>query len=159
MNIRPITETDWQSVVAIQVLAYRDDLQESALALRAKALISPSVCRVVDDQRGQVLAYCLSHAWPCYEAPSLHSTEHQVISEPNLFLHDLALHPSATGKGLARQLFGEVLSAAKQQGFTTMSLVAVQDSALFWQKFGFQTMDYRLPASYGAGAQFMMLTL
>jgi predicted N-acetyltransferase YhbS len=54
-----------------------------------------------------------------------------------LYIHDLAVHPLHRGKGLGRSMVFEAKKIARNSGFAFMSLVAVQGSSDFWQRFNF----------------------
>ncbi len=157
-QVRAVQDTDWPAIVAIQAQAYAPELLESEAALRAKAQMLPNLCSVLEDAEG-VRAYCLAHAWSAASAPSLHATSHQRIDGDNIFLHDLALQPSCRGLGYARLLLEDILAQARAANFRSFTLVAVQNSAPFWSRFGFVADERSLPASYGEGAVFMSLRL
>ena len=156
--IRPIETQDWAAIMRVQSLAYPADFLESEAALRAKQLIEPHVCRVLEIDQ-QVNAYCLAHAWLAGVVPSLHSTHSGDCESPNLFIHDMAIAPAVAGRGYARQLFNHIRTGAITAGFQSISLVAVQQSAPFWEKQGFSRTTIAIPESYGEDACYMTQAL
>ena len=71
--------------------------------------------------------------------------------------------PEARGSGAAEAIVTTLIEEARQSGISTISLVAVNGSEVFWQKYGFQPAHNEDIAakmrSYGASARFMRLTL
>jgi predicted N-acetyltransferase YhbS len=59
-----------------------------------------------------------------------------------LSLHDLAVAPEARGHGVARTLFAAVHALARERGFASVSLVAVQGSDPFWARLGFRAVEH-----------------
>lgn len=175
MTIRGLMAQDWPAILNIQNACYAPFMLESLAALQAKSLIQPNICCVADDASSNTAtphisvkasshialkAYCLTHAWPQHILPSLHSRHVASINSSNLFLHDLAVHPSAQGQGLATKMFTHVSDQAIVRGFRSITLVAVQGSAPFWAAQGFEPMgELLVPASYGEDAQAMMCEL
>jgi N-acetylglutamate synthase-like GNAT family acetyltransferase len=79
-----------------------------------------------------------------------------------LYLHDLAVAPGARKTGAARALVEAFLTQLRYLGLERASLVAVQNSAPYWQRYGFRAVppsDALKPklASYGVDVQYMML--
>lgn len=152
--VRHIEESDWAAILRIQSLAYPADFLESESALRAKQRTEPDLCYLLETEDG-IHAYCLAQAWLPRQAPSLHSTSFESCASTNVFLHDMAIDPGATGRGYARTLFDNLVANALAAGLTSMSLVAVQGSVPFWTRLGLCTTPLTLPDSYGNDACFM----
>lgn len=153
--IRSIKDQDWPGIMHLQSLAYPADFLESEATLRAKQLMGPAFCQVLELNE-TIHAYCLAHPWPAGQAPSLFSSLVEPCHSDNLFLHDMAIKPQFSGRGYARQLFEQLLATARTTGMTSISLAAVQGSSPFWTHLGFSvSTDYQLPASYGDRALFM----
>ncbi len=77
-----------------------------------------------------------------------------------LYIHDLALLPSAFGGGHARIIIDRLTKAARDAGFARLALVAVNASTPFWATRGFapaaesDVMRAKL-ATYGDDARYM----
>lgn len=175
--VRPVASGDWDDILAIQRAAYGDGLLESGAVLRSKAAAGPETSLLAVEAAGkiagesagasaggaapgQALAYLLAHPWPLDDWPPLGSLTPPCIKSANLQLHDLAVHPRAKGRGLARRLLAHLLEAARAGGYRTVSLVAVQGAAGFWQRQGFTPVG-PAPAEkgYDAGAMLMRRTV
>ncbi|WP_412779352.1 GNAT family N-acetyltransferase [Photobacterium kishitanii] len=71
----------------------------------------------------------------------------------HLHLHDLAIIPTEQGQGIPKLLIDHLFSVLNTMNYQSVSLISVQDSAKFWQKYGF-IIDNSLsaPTSYGDSA-------
>ena len=75
-------------------------------------------------------------------------------------LHDIALLPQARGTGAAKAVIALLADRAMASGLPNLSLIAVNDSASFWQRHGFAVtpdpaLDKKL-RSYDESARFMV---
>lgn len=139
--------------------AYPEDDAVFAERLR----LYPAGCRVLEGEHGLV-AYVISHPWQHLQPPSLNALLGALPPEPSTFyIHDLALAPEAQGTGAGAGIVGLLADHASASGLSSMSLIAVNGSAGFWQRQGFQAVqDRRLDAklrSYGDDARYMVRTL
>lgn len=153
---RPMQAADAAAVLAVQQAAYPPSHHESWAVLGRKLALWPTGCWVLEDEEG-LLAYLFSHPGRLDAPPLLHA-DLQLPERPDAYaIHDLALHPRAQGRGLARLLVAQAEMQAQQAGLPAMSLVAVQGSAAFWSRFGFALARPAPPqlASYGGAAVFM----
>jgi GNAT superfamily N-acetyltransferase len=134
--------------------AYPEDDAVFAERLR----LYPAGCRVLARGDG-VAAYVLSHPWHG-APPALNSLLGGLPARPSTFyIHDLALAPEARGTGAGSEIVAWLISHAREIGAPGLSLIAVNDSAEFWRRHGFEArhdplLDRKLD-SYGAGAQVM----
>ncbi len=160
-------ESDWHSILRIQAEVYYAIVPESEFVMRSKANCLPETCFVASDSDEQVLGYCLAYPYLPGQTPALgvqlargKNPHSQATSTANLFLHDLAVDKSAGGRGIAQSLFQHVTVAARSLGFSSMSLVAIQQASGFWSKLGFSPV-YNTPmdSSYATDAQFMSRNL
>jgi GNAT superfamily N-acetyltransferase len=108
--------------------------------------------------------YILSHPWRFGQPPALNSTLGRIPKDPDTYyIHDIALLPAAQGQGSAGLILEQLGGLARSLGLKTLSLVAVNNSAAFWEKRGFRTVgDEGLTqklASYDSDARFMVLSL
>lgn len=122
----------------------------------------PDGCRVLvhgDD----IAAYVVSHPWHG-EPPALNTLLGALPAAPSTFyIHDLALAPEVRGLGAGAEIVSWLAAHAEEIGMPSLSLIAVNGSAKFWRRHGFEArqdpaLDRKL-RSYGAGAQFMTRSL
>lgn len=163
--VRPMRRPDLPSVVEIQHQCYAPAFHEPMAAFESKWAAAPETCWVA-QYLGQVCAYLVCLPVQDQALPALHAPAFERSAQPNwLYLHDLAIGPAARGTGLASQLISLALNQAHDMGLTQAGLIAVQDSASFWRKFGFveDASGHLIPpdklASFGAGALFMRQAL
>ncbi|GGO68371.1 GNAT family N-acetyltransferase [Bowmanella pacifica] len=156
VNICHISPSHWPDILRIQDAVYHDVEPESLTVLKSKWQASPDTCLVGLDKHNQVVGYLLSHPWPVGKLPKLHHAVESVNTD-NLYLHDLAVCPSARGEGVAAKLLAHLQQKSQSGGFNSISLVAVQNADGFWQKQGFsQHTKAQLCDSYGDNAQPML---
>ncbi|EIJ42912.1 acetyltransferase [Beggiatoa alba B18LD] len=155
MIVREITIHDWQAILQIQADAYFEIQPESVTVLQSKWKLSQSTCVVVEEQQ-RILAYCLAHPWSDNSAPPLFHELTHIPQQAGLFIHDLAIHSSARGRGIGRLIFNYLHQQANRHHLQFFSLVAIQDATHFWQKLGFQVapLDKSLH-SYGKNPVYM----
>ena len=155
---RPMTRDDLAAVLAIADQVHADFPEDLAVFAERQRLYSAGA--YILESQGEVRGYLLSHPWHSGDPPALNSL---LGSLPELadtfYIHDLALLPSERGTGMAGTIIQQIAAHAKEQGFATISLVAVNDSNSFWQRFGFsadETPEGLWRArSYGEGARLM----
>lgn len=116
------------------------------------------------EREGDVRGYLLSHPWHCGKPPALNSLLGGIPADADrYYLHDLALLPSEWGSGMAGEIIARIIAHASTEGFPAISLIAVNGSIPFWQRFGFvaddsaQAREYT--RSYDADARLMVCTL
>ncbi|MDO5086930.1 MAG: GNAT family N-acetyltransferase [Comamonadaceae bacterium] len=161
LHIALLTPDDMPAVMHIQARCYQAIEPESLLSMNAKRLASPATCLGAWRQR-ELLGYLLAVPvrWPLL--PTLNSPSCTVPPDADtLYLHDLALLPGARGSGAGGRLVRQALAAGEALGLHGAALIAIQQSAAYWQGQGFvpapppdAAMRGKL-ASYGAGAQLM----
>jgi len=149
----------------VSVLAARihPDYPEDDAVFAERLRLYPLGCRVLEGEEG-LLAYVVSHPWHHLEPPSLNALLGALPSRPSTFyIHDLALAPEARGTRAAGLVVDELADHARKAGLPTMSLIAVNGSAGFWRRHGFEAvqnplLDSKL-RSYGDDARFLARTL
>ncbi|SMY38255.1 GNAT family N-acetyltransferase [Photobacterium andalusiense] len=152
MKLSPITSSHWYQIERIQQLAYGDDYCESMAVLKTKIAISPQTCFVCLDDEHQVVGYLISHPCDKKSLPQLNQAT-QDINSTHLHLHDLAITPASQGQGLPSLLINHLFVTLKTMDYQSTSLISVQNSAPFWQKFDFITDNsLKVPISYGSNA-------
>lgn len=115
-------------------------------------------------QSGSVNGYVISHPWRDGDPPALNTLLSKLPAAPTTYyIHDLALLPDARRSGAANAIVVALLDHARQENFTTVTLVAVNNSGRFWRKHGFEVVHDEALAgkitSYGEGARAMRATL
>lgn len=159
--VRPMQADDMDDILLVQAACYGGDIPESALSLHAKLAASPLSCFVA-TMNDELIAYLISLPWISSAPPALNAPVCELPSHPDcLYLHDLSVHPFARGSGVARALIDCFFARCAQWQMRRTCLVAVQNSAPYWQRFGFQTvaitptLQNKLD-SYPSGAEFLI---
>lgn len=161
LHIALLTPDDMPTVMYIQARCYQAIEPESLLSMSAKRLASPTTCLGAWRQRA-LLGYLLAVPvrWP--QLPALNSPSCTVPPDADtLYLHDLALLPGARGSGAGGRLVRQALAAGQAMGLQGAALIAIQQSAAYWQGQGFtaapppDAATRAKLASYGTGAQLM----
>jgi len=154
-----------QDLVEVQVLAdaihviHPEDFQ----VLAERQRLYPQGCHMLVEA-GQAIGYALTHPWRYAEPPPLNGLLGEIPSSATTYyVHDVALLPQARGRGHAEGMTDWLVSHARNAGFHTLSLVAVNKSQAFWEKVGFRVIT--VPglaaklASYGPDAVLMVRDL
>lgn len=160
--VRTALEVDIPAILAIQALSYPPTLQESAASFKTKLAASPSTCFVAVSG-SDMLGYLITLPCTRETLPLLDSRTFVVPQTPDtLYIHDLAVAPRFRGRGIPEELLAQSLQRAAALHLQTACLLAVQGTALFWQKkHGFQAPstlsgELRIKVrSYGEDAVFM----
>jgi predicted N-acetyltransferase YhbS len=162
MEIRTMAEADIPAVLEIQAVCYTEVTPESDASLHAKLRASQSTCFIASLE-GDVVGYLISLPWECSNPPALNATTCRLPRAPDcLYLHDLAVVPGARKSGAARALVEACLTQMTILGLDRASLVAVQNSAPYWERYGFRAVPPSAPlqaklATYGTGVAYMVL--
>ncbi|PKO88707.1 MAG: GNAT family N-acetyltransferase [Betaproteobacteria bacterium HGW-Betaproteobacteria-12] len=158
--VRPMAESDIAAVLAIQAVCYTAIVPESADSLLAKRRASPGTC-LIATCAGEAVGYLIALPWQCASPPLLNAPTCRLPRQPDcLYLHDLAVSASARASGAGRALVEAFLHKLQELDLGRASLVAIQDSAAYWARYGFRAVPASGPlqaklASYGAGVQYM----
>jgi GNAT superfamily N-acetyltransferase len=158
VRIRHITDTDWDTIVALESRAYTAlGLSEGRAALRSRADASPGTCFVL-DVGSRPAGYLLALPYPSFGYPDLARTETPALpvrSARNLHLHDIVVTERLRGRGLGQRLLNHLTLTACSRGFERISLIAVGHSEPFWSARGFTPHPGISPGGYGANAVYM----
>ena len=131
---------DLPAVLDIQAACYTALVPESRQSLHAKLRASPSTCLVASIS-DETVGYLIALPWESSSPPALNTAECRLPSSPDcLHLHDLAVTPAARKLGAGRMLVQAFLARLEASGLGGASLVAVQDSAPYWERFGFRAV-------------------
>lgn len=161
VQIRHITEADWDGIVAMESRAYTGlGLSEGRAALRSRAGVSPSTCFVLDVGSGPA-GYLLALPYPAFRYPDLERAEEAVLpphpgpASRNLHLHDIVITEDLRGRGLAQRLLHHLTLTARARGYERISLIAIDRIDTFWSARGFTAHPGISPGGYGTNAVYM----
>lgn len=159
---RQMQPADLPAVNALAALIHPSYPEEAAV-FAERLRLYPRGCRVL-ERDGELAAYVVSHPWVDRAPPPLNTLLGELPAKPTTYyLHDLALLPEARGSGAAVEVVTSLAEQARVERLPSLSLIAVNGSAGFWRRQGFEAVPDGLPAeklrSYGDDAQFMIRTL
>src|SRR5690606_2413851 len=127
-------------VLRIQDACYTDIVPESAASMLAKLRATPATCFVAQGPAG-VAGYLVAVPVAYPGLPALAAPTLSVPAQPDaLYLHDLALPASARGTGAGQALVQQALAQARAARLPLACLVAIQQSAAYWRRFGFRAV-------------------
>lgn len=136
--LRAAQLSDLDEILRVQKLCYQDIEPESPEAYINKLEQAPDCAFVIADQN-QVLAYLFAMPIILNEPPVLDSADYILPNQANcLYLHDLAIAPNGRGQGLSQPLLNAFFNRAKARELPQSSLIAIQGSTPFWNKYGFK---------------------
>lgn len=146
-NPKSAAEHQWRAMSIadlppVNALAARihPDYPEDEAVFAERLRLYPEGCRVLEGEHGLV-AYVVSHPWRHLEPPPLNALLGALPPQPSTFyIHDLALAPEVQGTGAATRVVGWLTDHASAGGLPGMSLIAVNGSAGFWQRQGFEAV-------------------
>jgi len=131
---------DLLSVLEIQAVCYTELIPESEDSMKAKLNASPSTCYVA-CHRESVIGYLISSPGIFKNPPELNALTFNLPQNPDsLYLHDLAVAPHARMSGAGKALVEKFIAKTGELNFSHASLIAVQDSKSYWQRYGFQSV-------------------
>ncbi len=164
ITIRNMQLTDMPAVMAIQAICYTDITPESETSMRAKLLASPATCFVATLEN-TVAGYLISLPWEFANPPALNAEQCTLPENPDcLYLHDLAIAPHARSAGGAPALVNKFLAQLPILQLQRASLIAIQNSAAYWQRYGFQQVEaseslQKKLISYGGNIGYMEMMI
>ncbi|WP_225783853.1 GNAT family N-acetyltransferase [Xenophilus sp. Marseille-Q4582] len=136
-RLRAMDACDLPQVLAIQLACYGADFVEAGPLILRRLACAPATAWVAEHE-GQVHAYLTGYPSRRGKLTALHGDfEPAAADADTLYLHDLAVHPSAHGLRLGPSLVAHALAHGRRQGWRYAALVAVQDSRGFWARHGF----------------------
>lgn len=154
-----MTEADLPALLAVADVVHPNYPEEPAV-FEERLRLYPAGCLVL-ERAGKPIGYILSHPWHYARPPALNSLLGALPDRPGTYyIHDIALLPEARGTGSVTPLFERLIANARAGGFPNISLVAVNNSAGMWARYGFETVvDPALEPklrSYDDDARFMV---
>jgi GNAT superfamily N-acetyltransferase len=139
--VRSMLFEDLSGVTVVQSVAYTAKFWEHPSTFLGKWVSHPAGCFVaVLAEELALSGYAITHPWTITAPPpSLNAgISHNLPLHPDcLYIHDVAVHPSARGAGVSRLLFDKVCAHAGTLALKTITLVAVDGAATYWAKLGF----------------------
>ncbi len=158
--IRVMQTEDLLAVMAIQLRCYQPQFHEPRLVLQQRLVSAPNTAWVASDAQG-ISGYLVAYPSLLGRVTALQGLFKQ-SEQPNvLYLHDLAVHPRASGQQIAAGLIAQAIRYVQREQLRGLALVAVQGSTGFWQHHGFVPVTWLAPdqqsilASYGESACYM----
>lgn len=140
-NIRPMQVDDMAAILRIQDVCYTTIVPESKQSLEAKLRASPTTCFVAIAQN-EIVGYLVAMPWQLGTPPALDAPVCVLPQQPDcLYLHDLAVAPTARGSGVASVLVTAFMHRLHELALDYASLIAVQASQVYWQRHGFRIVS------------------
>lgn len=144
IQITNANPTDLAQIARIQAACYGADFIEDSQAFAAKLHASPDTCWLAHIEQ-QAIGYLVSVPVSLNTLPTLNAASFEMALDADLlYLHDLAIHPDFRASGAGKQLiqhFKQYAQHTTHFNFKGMLLIAVQDSATYWQRHGFEQLN------------------
>lgn len=162
MSWRPMTARDLAQVQALADAIHLDH-PEDASVFAERLHLYPQGCLALEEN-GHLVGYALTHPWHYGKPPALNSSLGEIPHDATTYyVHDVALLPTARGKGHAARIGERLAEHAAKAGIGNLSLVAVNNSQGFWERLGFRRtgvpgLEEKL-LTYGPDAVLMTRTL
>ena len=161
-SMRPATANDACAYLRIGTDAYPPEFHESSAAFLAKLHVFPSGCKIV-DVAGESVAFLISHPWTYENPPKLNSEAFTLPPSPDVFfIHSVTVMRPYQKHGIGSALAKAAIALGQSHGFSRLTLISVQHSTSFWEKFGFKRVE-TLPQSarqaliaYGHSSTYMV---
>jgi len=136
LSIRPMQNTDLPAVIKLQDRCYAAELFEPADVVVSRFKNCAETCWVALYQ-DKLWGYLFCYPSRAGKIGAL-AEDFQPETAPDcLYLHDLAVSSDARGQGVAKALLQQAEHYARANQFGHLALVAVQNSASYWQQQGF----------------------
>jgi len=140
LHWRAAAEADVPEIFRISKIIH-PDIPERIETYREKIALSPSSCFVAGDGKS-IRGYAITLPWIAKEIPELDTLLGAIPKNATaLYIHDIALLPSARSLGLVGDLMKLIDAAGSKLGLTEMSLAAVYGSETMWFQYGFQRAE------------------
>ena len=139
--VRQLERAHIQDILRIQREAYVPELHEPASSFEEKLSLFPRGA-LGCWKDGLLAGYAVSLPWRGDDVVPLSRPIGGIPSNPDtLFLHDVAVANAGRGMGIAPRLVDHVFALADEIKTRRIALVAVQESELFWGRFGFRRVE------------------
>lgn len=144
IKICPAQLLDLRNLEQIEAAVYPPHLAESPEVLGSRIKIAPHFCGVAKLDH-HCVGYVLAHPWLDNSSPGLGKILDSIPQNADVIhLHDMAVLPEMRGKGAARLMLTWLESRLLVEGFSAITLVAVDGADKFWRVMGFDDLG---PAS------------
>ena len=140
IQLRPMREQELAAVLAVQAACYPPPMQEPGAVVLERLRAAPATTLVAFDADG-VCAYVFAYPSRLGRITALHGGFAPAPDADTLYIHDLAVHPRAHGRGLGRRLAAALCDEARRRGLRHGALVAVLDARPFWEGLGFAAAE------------------
>ncbi len=134
--VRGMRADDLDAVLAIQLACYGAGFVEDGALIARRLAAAPHTGWVVEHEGG-VRAYLAGYPSVAGKLTPLHGEFEVAAQADSLYLHDLAVHPDASGLGLGPRLVRHAWAHALHAGWRQSTLVSVQSSVGFWERQGY----------------------
>jgi ribosomal protein S18 acetylase RimI-like enzyme len=109
----------------------------------------------------RIVGYCISHPWNLCNIPPLDSFLLKLPQRPDcIYIHDIAILPTARGKSASDLYISELIKIAKLHNINNLALVSVYGTTSLWERYGFQIITdaalEKKTESYGNTAAYMV---
>ncbi len=165
LSIRLMLSADLPAVVKLQDRCYAAELFEPADVVINRFKNCAQTCWVAVYQ-DKLWGYLFCYPSLLGKVGALAEDFMPASNGDCLYLHDMAVSSDARGQGVATALLACAQQYAQQQKLRALTLVAVQNSASYWQQQGFVALpalspvQQRLLAGYtGQQAQYLQKLL
>ncbi|WP_211472717.1 GNAT family N-acetyltransferase [Collimonas humicola] len=139
--VRPMLACDILAVMRIQAECYPSSMQETEEVFRARLALTPSTCWIWSPTPDNAAAYLFSYP-SRKDAITPLGAQFKLAAPPDcLYLHDLAVAPSARGQRAANALVAAALDHARAENLAWSALVSVQQSQEFWGRLGYAAIE------------------
>ncbi|WP_296466783.1 GNAT family N-acetyltransferase [Pigmentiphaga sp.] len=156
--VEAMRPADVEGVLAVQRQAYAGiDVLENAAFFLNRIHLAPGSCWVARGADG-IWGYLVSYPWSLDAPPKLNVPLAGLPADArNWFLHDCAVLPAASGKGIGTALVRTGIAHAERAGFAWATLVSLAPACGYWMRLGFEPVQLEPGAlrDYGPGARFM----
>lgn len=137
---RPAEAADLTAIDRISDVVHPTMVERPAV-LAEKFYLFPRGCRVL-VRDGVIVGYGIAHPWHRRAVPPLDRFLGQLPPDPDcLFIHDVAILPSARGFASAGAFVAHVAALAERMGIDTLALVSVYGTDPHWARYGFVVRD------------------
>jgi len=147
--VRTMRAVDLDAVLAVQLACYGAGFVEDGGLIARRLAAAPHTGWVV-EYKGRVQAYLVGYPSTVGKLTPLHGEFEVAAEADSLYLHDLAVHPDASGLGLGPRLVRHAWAYAAGAGWLHSTLVSVQSSVGFWERQGYAPAQ---PANAGQQAR------
>jgi GNAT superfamily N-acetyltransferase len=137
----------WSSMTSSDLVEVNDiagrvhvDHPEDAAVFAERLELYPAGCFSL-RHTDKLVGYVISHPWHRQSPPPLNTLLLQMpVAASTYYIHDIALLPEARGSGMASVIVPALVDAAKSQSLPSLSLVAVNQSVVFWERHKFRVL-------------------